>query len=118
MVLSWKRPKKSTPDQELEEILKRKEEVDIPAWVKEEVQENLECPPKSSGCVGKESLEDFSENIENLRKLINISNINLYRYHKFYLASKGNQFKNKTVLIEHIHKSKAEKIKSTKLADQ
>lgn len=30
----------------------------------------------------------------------------------------GNQFKNKTVLIEAIHRSKAEKIKAEKLADQ
>jgi large subunit ribosomal protein L19e len=36
-------------------------------------------------------------------------------YHKFYMAAKGNQFKNKTVLIEAIHRSKAEKIKAEKL---
>lgn len=41
-----------------------------------------------------------------------------HRYHEFYLASKGNQFKNKKVLIEAIHKSKQEKIKSDKLNQQ
>lgn len=39
-------------------------------------------------------------------------------YHHFYLASKGNQFKNKTVLIEAIHKMKQEKIREKQLADQ
>ena len=39
-------------------------------------------------------------------------------YHHFYLASKGNQFKNKTVLIESIHKMKAEKKREKELAEQ
>jgi len=39
-------------------------------------------------------------------------------YHNFYLASKGNQFKNKSVLIEAIHKSKQEKIREKQLAEQ
>lgn len=39
-------------------------------------------------------------------------------YHKFYLASKGNQFKNKTVLIEAIFKEKTRKIETEKLEAQ
>merc|ERR1711998_382798 len=39
-------------------------------------------------------------------------------YHHFYLGSKGNQFKNKSVLIESIHKMKQEKIRETQLAEQ
>ena len=37
-------------------------------------------------------------------------------YHKFYLASKGNQFKNKKVLIETIQKEKTEKLREEKIA--
>jgi large subunit ribosomal protein L19e len=37
------------------------------------------------------------------------------RYHEFYLGAKGNQYKNKKVLIEQIHISKAEKIRQEKI---
>jgi large subunit ribosomal protein L19e len=39
-------------------------------------------------------------------------------FHHFYLASKGNQFKNKTVLIEAIHRMKQEKVRDTELRAQ
>ena len=39
-------------------------------------------------------------------------------YHHFYLASKGNLYKNKKVLIESIHKMKQEKVRELQLAEQ
>ena len=39
-------------------------------------------------------------------------------YHHFYLASKGNLYKNKSVLVEAIHKMKQEKIREKQLEDQ
>merc|ERR1712093_776536 len=39
-------------------------------------------------------------------------------YHHFYTAAKGNQFKNKSVLVESIHKMKQEKIRENQLAEQ
>jgi large subunit ribosomal protein L19e len=39
-------------------------------------------------------------------------------YHHFYLISKGNQLKNKSVLIEAIHKMKQEKVRETQLEEQ
>merc|ERR1712032_493238 len=39
-------------------------------------------------------------------------------YHYFYLHAKGNLYKNKTTLIESIHKMKQEKIRENQLAEQ
>lgn len=53
-----------------------------------------------------------------LRKYREAKKINRDIYHHFYLASKGNQFKNKTVLIEAIHKMKQEKVREKQLEEQ
>jgi large subunit ribosomal protein L19e len=47
-----------------------------------------------------------------LRKYRTAKKIDRTLYRKFYLASKGNQFKNKTVLIEAIYKEKARRQKN------
>merc|ERR1712078_5867 len=39
-------------------------------------------------------------------------------YHHFYLAAKGNQYKNKTVLVEAIHKMKEEKIREKQMKEE
>ena len=44
-----------------------------------------------------------------LKKYRAAKKIDKHLYHKLYLAAKGNQFKNKTVMIEAIHKIKEEK---------
>eukprot|EP00347_Sterkiella_histriomuscorum_P017036 403350904 len=53
-----------------------------------------------------------------LRKYREAKKISKDIYNHFYLASKGNQFKNKSVLIESIHKMKQEKIREKQLEEQ
>jgi large subunit ribosomal protein L19e len=53
-----------------------------------------------------------------LRKYREQGKIDNHIYHYFYMRAKGNQFKNKRVLIEAIHKRKAETVKAKTLVDQ
>lgn len=42
----------------------------------------------------------------------------VFRYHLLYQQCKGNQFRNKRILIEYIHKKKAERLRAKQLSDQ
>merc|ERR1711862_811937 len=53
-----------------------------------------------------------------LKKMRDAKKIDKHIYHSLYMLAKGNQFKNKRVLIETIHSMKTEKQKEKALQEQ
>mmetsp|Transcript_33177 Transcript_33177/g.54772 ORF Transcript_33177/g.54772 Transcript_33177/m.54772 type:complete len:95 (+) Transcript_33177:681-965(+) len=53
-----------------------------------------------------------------LKKMRDAKKIDKHIHHSLYMLAKGNQFKNKRVLLETIHEMKSVKVKEKALAEQ
>jgi large subunit ribosomal protein L19e len=53
-----------------------------------------------------------------LRKMRDAKKIDKHIYHSLYMLAKGNQFKNKSVLLEKIHELKAVNVQEKALQEQ
>jgi len=76
MVLLWSANRKFTQELELDSTFRPKEEEITLELVKEEVLVKAECQPKFYGSEDKESLEDYSESTDKLKKSIELFIIN------------------------------------------